>query len=293
MIFRALIFLSLLILTVSQTFAASPWDFYFDATLGFYVDHYSGNWPGGDLGVVKWLARTDFIAQAQLGKRIFNRQQITLRFGQAHYQDDQRNWMKAIKFNDWVEVQTQWRLTLGKFFDPYVSGWLQTQFVDQSDPTHSISLNPLKLNESVGFARYLIFTKKVQLDARAGPGFRQTIYRDIYNPLSGTRFNQTTSDAGAQLDLDFIAYAAQGRIAITSRFNLYQAFFNSRAKDLENSTGGDNWEQPDIYWENRFRGSITDYLGVEFYLLVLFDREIDASIMHNETLSLNLIYSIK
>lgn len=69
---------------------------------------------------------------------------------------------------------------------------------------------------------------------------------------------------------------------------VYKAFFNSKAGELEGTPEEALWKNPDINFKNIVSVSVMKYLKVNFYLQLIYEREIDSRIMIKENLLVGL-----
>ena len=198
----------------------------------------------------------------------------------------------AAERTDLIDFETVFRFTLGAFVDPFVSGRLETQFLDQSDPTKDRMFNPMTLTETAGIAKVIIKEEKREWDARLGFGLRQHMNRDVLNPVTMERENVNTSDGGINFISEFKTPLAQERILFSSKLSLFKALFYSESDDLKGLPNEDYWEAVDVNWENIFSASITKYIMVNLYTQLLYDKEIDLGGHFKQTLALGLTYKL-
>jgi hypothetical protein len=234
------------------------------------------------------------LAEKQLAQAVHSKNTLRLAFGQTHSQDTETDvWSSPAKSTDLIELETVLRFTLGGPVDPFVSGRIESQFLDASDPDRSRSLNPLTFTESFGVARVLVKEEKREWVVRLGAALRQHVNRDVLvDSLRGTRETQTATDSGLEFVADFTTPVAQQRIAFTSKLTVFQALFYSESDELEGLPNENYWKSPDVDWENTFTAAITKYLMVNLYLQLLYDKEVDLAGRLKQTLSLGLTYKL-
>ncbi|MCK5832406.1 DUF3078 domain-containing protein [bacterium] len=272
---------------------ASEWELALDANAMFALNNYSENWAGGDVGGINWTANINGLAEKQLTQLVNTKNTLKLSFGQTHVQSATTGeWQAPTKATDLIDFETVFRFTLGTLVDPYASGRLESQFYDSRVVTNKRYFNPMRLSESAGIARLLMKAEKREWTARLGMGIRQSIDRDVLITVVDPFHNetQTTNDGGVEFVTELRTPLAQERIAYNTRFLIFTALFNSESEDLEGLPNGDYWKAPDINWEHAFTANITEYLMVNLYFQLLYDKEIDLKGRHKETLSLGLTY---
>ncbi len=283
------------ILAIPVILCAEPWDVTIDASLMLSQNAYSDNWTGGETGSVIWTINSNLAAKKILSPKLSSKTTLKLAFGQTHNQDGNTdNWSTPVKSTDLIDFETLLRFTLGAVVDPFAAGRIETQFLDAGDPTKSRMFNPLKFTESAGISRVFIEEEKRELTVRLGMGIRQYLDRDVLvDSVAGRRENQTSSDGGLEMVTDFTTPPAQERISYTAKLTLFKALFYSESDGLEGQPNENYWKTIDLNWENIFSAGITDYLMVNLYVQLLYDKEIDLAGRFKQTLSLGLTYKFK
>ncbi|UCF04591.1 MAG: DUF3078 domain-containing protein [bacterium] len=271
--------------------AEEPWNLAVDANLTLTQNAYSDNWVGGEAGALSWTFNSNSLAEKQLAAWIHTKNTLKLMFGQTHNQDvETKDWAKPVKSTDLIDFESVFRFTLESFVDPFAAARIETQFLDQSDPEKDRYVNPIKITESFGVARVLIKEEKREWTVRLGGGLRQFIDRDALNADTGERETMTSSDYGATFDSEFKTPLAGERISFSSKLTVYKAFYYSEKDELKGEVDEDYWKAPDVNWENIFTAGITNYLMVNLYIQLLYDKEIDKAGRFKQTLSLGLTY---
>ncbi len=273
---------------------AAEWELALDANAMFALNNYSDNWAGGDAGGMNWTANINGMAQKQLAEWLNSKSTLKLAFGQNHTQSAATgDWFVPTKATDLIDLESILRFTLGAFVDPYASGRLESNFYDIRIPSNKRYFNPIKLTESAGVARVLLKEEKREWSARLGMGIRQNIDRDVLvltpDPLA-EKETQSTNDGGVEFVSELRTPLAGDRISYNTKFTAFKALFYSESKDLEGLPNEDYWKAPDIVWDHSFAANITEYLMVNLYIQMLYDKEIDLKGRHKETLSLGLTY---
>jgi hypothetical protein len=285
-----LVYMALLTPAVS----ADPWTKSVDANLTLSQTAYSDNWAGGEVGNLSWTFNSNSLAEKQLSEKVHNKNTLKLSFGQTHSQDKEtKNWIAPTKSTDLVDFESLLSLTLGGFVDPFAAGRLETQFLDASDVDKDRYFNPLKFTESFGVIKHLVKEEKREWSTRLGGALRQHVNRDVLvDAETDKRETQTSNDGGVEFVSEFKSPLAQERITVSSKLTLFQALFYSQADAVKGQPNEDYWKSPDVNWENIFTTSITNYLMVNLYTQLLYDKEVDAGGRFKQTLSLGLTYKL-
>lgn len=290
--FRLTAAIAFVLLVAAVPASAEDWKLSVDANLTFTENSYSDNWVGGESGALSWAFNSNSLAEKQLSSILHNKNTLKLLFGQTHNQDQEtKDWHSPVKSTDLIDFETVFLFTMHKFVDPYVSGRVETQFWDASDPALDRYANPLKITESLGVSRMLMKEEKREWSLRLGAATRQILDRDILiDPLNDTRESKTTYDGGFQLDSEFKTSFSEDKITFSSKLTVYTAMVYSEKDELEGEPEKDYYKAPDVNWENIFTANVTKYIMVNLYIQWLYDKEIDLGGRFKQTLSLGLTY---
>ncbi|MBD3347757.1 MAG: DUF3078 domain-containing protein [Candidatus Eisenbacteria bacterium] len=254
---------------------------------------YSENWSGSESGSVSWAVNSNSLAEKQLTPSLHSATSLELAFGQTHSQDPEtKDWLRPAKSTDLIDLESVLRFTRGWAVDPFASGRVESQFLDERNPESRRTFNPVKLTESVGVARDLIQEENRELSMRLGGALRQHI--DRYSPLEegdGTE-TVTTRDAGVEFVTEYRSQISEGKIGLESRLRAYNALYDSEEDKEGPEDGSDDWKSVDVDWENRLTANVTDYLMVNLYVQLLYDKEIDDDVMFKETLALGFSFQL-
>jgi hypothetical protein len=271
--------------------AAEPWKASIDANVTLTQNAYSDNWVGGDVGSLAWVFSSNSLAERQLSSKVSSKSTLKLFFGQTHSQNQEtKAWQKPVKSTDLIDFETVFRLTLGVFVDPFMSGRIESQFLDASNPTNERLLNPALFTESVGVARVLTKADAREWSVRLGGALRENLNRNARDPVTGDSANETATDGGILFVSDFATPLAENRVTITSKLSVYKAFYFSEKNKVAGTPAADYWKTPDVNWENILTANITKYLMVNLYVQLLYDKEVDLAGRFKQTLSLGLTY---
>jgi hypothetical protein len=281
---------------ISAALLANDWKIESNIGLSMNQNSYSDNWAGDEKGSISWVSNFDFLAEKQLSPKFLNKNTLKLAFGQTHNQyveeeSGDKKWAKPDKSTDDIDLESILFFTLGAYVDPYVSGRLESQFLDESIVNETKIFNPNLLTESVGIAKFFIKEETRELTARFGASFKQHInsHEDIDN----------TSDGGLELVIDYKTPLAQDVINYTSKFNLYKALYYSEADAVEGTDFEDAWQAPRINWDNQLTAALTSLININFnFNLIYNETDIDPEgmindeIQYKQTLALGLSYKL-
>lgn len=276
-----------------DTLAVGEWGVAADLNITLTQNAYSDNWAGSELGTISWALNLNALAENQLTDGLHTKNALGLAFGQTHSQrvdeeDGTKYWDRPSKSTDLIDFETVLRFTRDWAVDPFAAGRVETQFLDETDADKTRYLNPVNLTESFGVARVLIKEDTREWTARLGGALRQHIDRDALDEESRTRETVRIDDGGGEFVTEFRTPLAEDRITFTSRLQAYKALFSSE----EDDSPSDDWAATDLNWQNTFTASITDYLMVNFYLELLYDKEIVDDVRLKEALSFGFTFKL-
>jgi hypothetical protein len=237
-------------------------------------NHYDDNWTGDELSSFSWIAKCDAIFERQFTKLVNNRNTLRLAYGQTRLQQKDstgdRKWLDFEKSTDLVDFESLLRFTPKTVIEPFVSIRFISQFYDARDTNQARAFNPFELTESFGGSRSLVKTGLVEWDARLGGAVRQSVDR------MRAREDWVTNDGGVELVTGLKAHNKAAWWSFASALKIYEALFSSIAEqDTEN-----NWRYPDINWENSLVINLTKYIMLNWYMQLLYDKEVDVDPAH-------------
>lgn len=264
----------LVIILTCTLLTAEDWNMEADANLTLTQNSYSDNWEGSEVGNITWAFNAKLFVEKQISPIFLNKNTLKLAYGQTHSQNqDTKDWEKPEKSTDLIDFESLGLFTIGKFIDPFISGRLESQFKDGEK-----TFNPIKLTESFGAAKSLYKKKKTELSTRIGAAFKQHLnsYSDSVN----------TQDGGIEFVTNFESPFANGAITLDTRLSVFKALYYSEEDDAPN----DYWKQADVDWEATFTADVTEYIMVNLYTQILYDKQIDLAGRFKQTLSLGLTY---
>jgi hypothetical protein len=273
--------------------SAAPWAINSGSSITVNQSAYSNNWVGGETGNLTWTFMSQTTANRPLSKTVTNNNTLKLYFGQTQTQErETHHWRVPQKSTDLIELESVFLFTLGKFFDPFASGRVDTFFSDERDSTKTLYVNPMTITETLGLARVFINEKNRQWTARLGLGVRENIDRNFLDPVTLLRRSNTATDGGIEFVNDIHSPLAGGRITALSKLIVYQALVNSQANALKGRPGENFWKSPDVNWENTLTANITKYLIVNLYTQILYDKQIRLGGRFKQTLGLGVAYTL-
>ena len=294
---RALLVLVAMVLVNVLTVAAfgEGWSLGADGNLMVTQNAVSNNWTGGETGSASWTSNFTCLAEKQLHQKIHNRNTLELAFGQSYSQEkESKVWEKPVKSTDIIKLESIFRFTFGLLVDPFAAGKIESFFFDNSDAEMDRYVNPAIFTESFGLAKVFVKADGREWTARLGAGFRQNLDKDaLVDSLTGKRENQISNDGGLEFVNQFTTPLANDRIILINRVTVFQALFYSEAEEVKGLPNEDYWKAPDVNWENIFTGNVTEYIMVNFYTQLFYDKEMDLGAQFMQTLSLGLTYSFR
>jgi hypothetical protein len=294
MIKSKIIVLTVLLLCVAGMLSAQSWRFYSDASLSLAQSSYSDNWAGTELSSITWFGNSNSFAEKQLTKRIHNKTSLKLAFGQTHNQktDSEGNkyWAKPDKTTDNIDLETLLKFTLDTFVDPYLSGRMESQFLDFSQQAigNSRTLNPIRFTEAAGVSKTFIKKDNEGLSARLGAAFRQNMDRHSAVPLTVDEYeNITTNDGGLEFITEYNKGIKVTNLLFTSRLSVFQSVFNSKSDELN-----DDWKAPDVVWDNVLSTKLFSMVTASLNVQLKYEKEEDKKFQYKETLGLGFSYQL-
>lgn len=276
---------------VEAEFDAGNWGT--ELKLGFNLlqSYYTDNWNGGDKGSVVWTGTLDGLAKKKLGESWESTNTMHLAFGQNHQQeraaDGELYWPRPDKSTDEIAFESLLRYTKS-VLEPFVSARFESQFLDQTDPRHEFSLNPLEFYETAGISRQLIKNDERQLLGRLGFTLHQSM-RDIYLADTDMVVDEMTNDGGIELAFDYRSKYFDDKVDYIGELRFYQPIYYSAKSDFEDldfenavdpdgnpiDLDGDLADYTtalDIDFKNTFVTNITKALNVQFMVRWVYDK---------------------
>ncbi|MCP4069122.1 MAG: DUF3078 domain-containing protein, partial [Phycisphaeraceae bacterium] len=275
--------------SADEPIETGPWKFGAVTGLNLSQSAFSDNWAGGDKGAINRVASADLSADRQVSQKLHWGNKLELAFGETSTQeptaDGEKSWSRPDKTTDRIFFESLGRLTLGGFVDPYVSGQLESQFLDESQAAGKLTLNPLKLTESGGVARVFHSDETSELQSRLGFGLRPSIARPFTDDTGETTESFTTTDGGIEFQTDMKQPVLDDKVLYQGRLKVFLPLFSSQSSDLEDfdtrvladvDAGaeeiGDFWKAPDVDFLNTFSAEITSWMSVNLLIQWAYDK---------------------
>ena len=277
--------LTILFVLVSFAFAltAGEWEKTGDLSLNLTQNSYSDNWFGDEKSNISWALNMNLSFQKQINDMLHNKNNLKFAFGQTHTQeiDDEgeKYWEKPSKTTDLIDIESLMRFTMGWFVDPFAGLRFESKFLDETDPEETKMINPITLTESFGFARWLIKEDKKELSTRFGAAFKQ--YMNSHDSIDNT------NDGGLEFVAEYFTPLLNDMVQFNSKLNIYKALYYSESDD-----SNDDWKAVDVNWENIMSAKISKYININFYLQMLYDKQIEDELRTKQTLGLGISYQL-
>ena len=251
---------------------------------------FSDNWAGGDRGQFAWTFLLDGVLRSQLTDVWRWDNSLILAYGKTAQENEDGNFGKPRKSTDRIDLESILRATFGFHLDPYASLRVESQFEDASDPLgrESLLFNPVFVKEAVGVAHDYMPGEDQRLLVRFGGAIRQSIRQQYVfdDPTDDTAQTETAFDGGLEFVVDYEDQYFDDSLAWSSKLTLYQPLFYSAKDELEDL----DFTQPgivaagvdpdvadytttlDVDWENVFTGQVNEYLSVNLYVRLVYDK---------------------
>jgi hypothetical protein len=276
---------------------ANPWKIDLNANVTMTMNTYSNNWVGGDAGSMSWASQINGAFEKQLNAKLLNQNKLRLAFGQTVLQDKTtKDWSDPQKSTDLIDLEATLRFTLGILVDPYLSVRGISQFVDSRDTLLERYFNPWDISETFGVARDVVKSERVNWNARVGLGARQSIDRDkLVSVITEVEKRETevNNDGGAELVSELKATNKAGWLTYTSLLKVFDALISTKASEAALAGHENDWRYPHMNWEHIVVMNLTKYVMINYYMQLLYDRELDRDVRFKQTLSLGLTYTYK
>jgi hypothetical protein len=275
-----------------KTLVVGKWYPKLDFGLVLTQSAYSQNWNGGEQGQIAWTWILNSGLENQLHRKVNWLNTLKLAFGHTHNQKFDENdpgvrvWDRPEKTTDLVDLESIFRLTMGRWVDPYLAGRLLSQFLDNTDPHgRNLYATPMTIFASAGVAREFYRTEEEMFVSRLGGAFRNNI-RQFYpnEPPDDSKQTDSSHDAGIEWVTDYRVRVLEDKVLWTSKLTVYKPFEYSFRGTLEDvhpdslanyGISSDVSEYPlavDVNWENIFSAEITSWLNVNLYVMFIYDK---------------------
>lgn len=245
---------------------------------------------GTELSNITWVATSNTSAEKQLKSWLLNRTTLKLAFGQTHLQkveaSGEREWQTPQKSTDKIDLESLFRFTTQGWVDPFFAVKMESQFIDESDPSLTRIVNPMLFTESAGAMRSFYSSENSSLDTRLGMAIRERLNREALQP-DLTREMETTIDGGLESVTEYKTKLPMMDANFKSRLGLYQALFNSESDNVD----GD-WKALDVSWENALIAKLWGLISANLTFELRYEKEAVHAVQWKEILGLGFSYTL-
>jgi len=263
---------------------ADGWKKTGDFNLLLSQTYYSDNWDGGEMGNINWTASFNMIMEKQLSSMLYDKNTLKIAFGQTHYQerDDMGElfWKRPEITTDLIDYENMLTFTLQKFVDPYLALRYESKYYDGSNADETFYFNPSTITLSLGARKVMIDQEIQNMEARLGAAYKSLLNQD--------ELIDNMSNAGVEFVLSYWYVFPSELGKYDSMLRIYEALIYSEEDDALN----DDWKSPDVEFTNTLTFKLSSYVGLKFYLEMLYDKEIVHEVRFKENLGVNLSYSL-
>ena len=274
----------------SQDSLENKWDVSLALDLTATQTSYSSSWVGGETGSFTWVSNINSSAEKQISLKLNFKSTLKISYGQTMTQDKEtKKWSEPSKSTDLIDLENVGRFTVGGAADPYLAFRLESQLVDASVDARKRYINPLRLTESVGFAKVLIEQERNKIISRLGFALRQIISRDIVDSVLYTTETNTSTDGGLESVTD-VSWSFNEKLTYSGKLTLYKALFFSEKDAVAGTQFENDWRTIDINWENIVTASISRVIAVNFYAQFLYDKQVSLRGRFKQTLGIGFAF---
>ena len=288
---KFIIILMAFTLVLPLSLSAEAWKLTSDVNVSLTQSAYSNSWAGTELSSITWAATSNTSAEKQLKSWLHNRNTLKLAFGQTHLQKGnaagEKYWEKPEKSTDKIDLESLLRFTTNTWVDPFISGRMESQFIDISDPSLTRVVNPLLFTETAGVIRTLVKNDASTFNIRLGAAIREKLDRDVLNASTNEREMLSSTDGGLEMVSEYKHNFAPINAGFNSRLQVYQALFNSKEDELN-----EDWKSTDMVWENVLTAQLWKMLTANLSFEARYEKEAVHELQWKQVLGLGLSYSL-
>ncbi len=279
-------------LLVASSSIAQKWQKDLDLGLNVTQNLYSANWEGGEIENFSWTGSVNGIFEKQISAKFNFRNVVILQFGQVIAENvETETWRKPEKTTDLIDIEAVGRIISGRFFDPYSSLRVETQFWDVSYEQKKRMFNPATFTESIGISKSLYSSKNNLIMERLGISAKENLNRAIQDTLGSKTKYQVAVDGGFEFTSD-IQISFSGKYKLFSRLSIYQPILHNRINKTVEPREAHYWHSININFENNISVSATDFLEASLYTQFLYDKQGSLKGRFKEIMGIGLTYSI-
>ncbi|MDX1390707.1 MAG: hypothetical protein R3344_16070, partial [Acidobacteriota bacterium] len=161
-----------------------------------------------------------------------------------------------------------------------------SQFVDETNPSKNLFLNPNRFSETAGAAREFLMDEERsrELVTRVGFGFVQNVSRHFPDPASDQTESQTTNEGGFEWQTDALWAWANGRLLYRGQLLVFVPVAFSEADALKEfdeiaiaADPGreqiqDFWKVPTVNFQNTFDAKVTEWLALNLFVQLIYEK---------------------
>lgn len=266
----------------------STWNTSGEMGLNISQNYYNEAWLGSEVSSINWLYLLSINTSRNIyGKLAFSNGLIA-NYGQTYLQNSETGkWEPPKKSTDRIENEAILRFNMGGLVDPFSSLRFESQFYDNTFESVPRYLHPITLSESMGASKFLYKKDNNEILTRLGFTVKEFFERPVDTLTMTIAGSEIRIDGGLEWVTSSI-HSFSENVLYKGELRVYKAFFNSKAAELEGTSEEALWKNPDIDFKNILSVSVIKYIKVNFYLQLIYERELDSRIMIKENLLLGL-----
>lgn len=266
----------------------STWNTSGEIGLNVSQNFYNEAWLGSEVGSITWSYLLIINTSGTLLEKLEFSNGLIANFGQTYLQNSETGkWEPPQKSADRIENEAILRFNMGLLADPFSSLRFESQFHDNTFKSVPRYIHPIILSESMGVSKFLYKNNKNEIQTRLGFTVKEFFERPVDTLTMSIAGYNIRVDGGLEWVTSSI-HSLSENVLYKGELRIYKAFFNSKAGKLERTPEEALWKNPDIDFKNILSVSIIKYLKVNFYLQLIYEREINSRIMIKENLLVGL-----
>ena len=266
----------------------STWNTSGEIGLNVSQNFYNEAWLGSEVGSITWSYLLIINTSGTLLEKLEFSNGLIANFGQTYLQNSETGkWEPPQKSADRIENEAILRFNMGLLADPFSSLRFESQFHDNTFKSVPRYIHPIILSESMGVSKFLYKNNKNEIQTRLGFTVKEFFERPVDTLTMSIAGYNIRVDGGLEWVTSSI-HSLSENVLYKGELRIYKAFFNSKAGKLEGTPEEALWKNPDIDFKNILSVSIIKYLKVNFYLQLIYEREINSRIMIKENLLVGL-----
>ena len=270
----------------------SIWNTSGEMGLNISQNFYNEAWLGSEVGSITWSYLLIINTSRTFWERLEFSNGLIANFGQTYLQNSETGeWKSPQKSTDRIENESILRFNMGLFVDPFSSLRFESQFYDNTFESVPRYIHPIILSESMGASKFLYRNDKNEIQTRLSFTVKELFERPVDTLTMSIVGSNVRIDGGLEWVTSSI-HSLSENVLYKGELRVYKAFFNSKAGELEGTPEKALWKTPDIDFKNIVSVSVIKYLKVNFYLQLIYERELNRRVMIKENLSMGLNISL-